>query len=174
MPRGIRRMSDQDILLSATGSETEQTLADWLADIAALQLAQGTWTPTITFATPGDLAVVYDAQVARYIRVGNWVWLNIDELTFTATHTNASGGLNISVPAGLTPAQQASGSVRFVGTSPAYPSGATSLVVGASTGGTLILNGQGAAASPGNLSASQITTEVEFSLRLTVSYPISA
>jgi hypothetical protein len=56
--------------------------------------ASGLWTPTITFATPGDLAVSYAAQVGNRYKVGRLVNLNFS-LTFTPTYLTASGGILI-------------------------------------------------------------------------------
>ena len=52
---------------------------------------EGTWTPTLTFLTPGDLNVVYSLRTAAYTKIGNLiniVWLMS---TSTFTHTTASG-----------------------------------------------------------------------------------
>jgi len=50
----------------------------------------GTFTPTITFATPGDLTVAYAAQTGSYSIVGNLLYVNVS-VTFTPTYTTASG-----------------------------------------------------------------------------------
>lgn len=51
---------------------------------------EGSWTPTATFATPGDLSVSYSSQLGGYIRIGKMVFAWIS-LTFTPTYTTASG-----------------------------------------------------------------------------------
>jgi len=59
---------------------------------------EGTWTPTLTFVTPGTLAVTYSQQTGNYTRVGNLVTaryaitINIGGLVIGT----ASGGLNIT------------------------------------------------------------------------------
>ena len=57
---------------------------------------EGTWTPAVTFATPGDLSVAYTTQSGWYTKVGNvvCVWWNL--LTSSFTHTTASGSLQLS------------------------------------------------------------------------------
>jgi hypothetical protein len=55
-----------------------------------------TWTPAITFATPGDLSVSYSAQVGTGTKVGRLVHMTIDISTSAFTHTTASGSLNIT------------------------------------------------------------------------------
>lgn len=53
------------------------------------------WTPLITFATPGDLAVAYTTQVAWYVKNGAQVVFSV-ALTFTPTYTTAAGALRVS------------------------------------------------------------------------------
>ena len=59
---------------------------------------EGTWTPTITFATPGDLAITYSAtiRVGTYTRIGNRVTVNFNVQTTAFTFTTASGSLQIT------------------------------------------------------------------------------
>lgn len=57
---------------------------------------EGTWTPTLTFATPGDLSVVYSARVGAYTKVGNRIFFDVFVASSTFTHTTASGNLMIT------------------------------------------------------------------------------
>lgn len=57
---------------------------------------EGTWTPAITFATPGDVAVTYTLQVGTYVKIGNLVRVNCNILTATFTHTTAAGDFQIT------------------------------------------------------------------------------
>ena len=57
---------------------------------------EGTWTPVLTFDTPGDLAVVYTTQVGSYTKIGRTVFANFAILTSSFTHTTASGQQNIT------------------------------------------------------------------------------
>ncbi len=57
---------------------------------------EGIWTPTLTFATPGDLSVTYVNQFGRYTKLGNVVQLSFNIRTDTFTHTTASGNLRIT------------------------------------------------------------------------------
>mgnify|MGYP001572604868 FL=1 len=54
---------------------------------------EGTWTPTLTFATPGNLSVAYTTRVGRYTKIGRLVTLTFTIVTSTFTHTTASGNL---------------------------------------------------------------------------------
>jgi hypothetical protein len=58
--------------------------------------AEGSWTPTITFATAGDLAVTYATQIGRYTRIGNRVFYSIQITTSAFTHTTASGAFRVN------------------------------------------------------------------------------
>lgn len=59
---------------------------------------EGTWTPSLTFSTPGDVTPTYAAngRLGWYTKIGNTVnlWFNINCTNFT--HSTASGTLNIS------------------------------------------------------------------------------
>lgn len=57
-----------------------------------------TWTPVLTFATPGDLSVVYGAggQVGVYYKLGFLVYVKFVIATTTFTHTTSSGDLQIT------------------------------------------------------------------------------
>ena len=57
---------------------------------------EGTWTPEITFSTPGDLNVTYGTQVGRYTKVGNQVTIIGVVETSAFTHTTASGNFIIT------------------------------------------------------------------------------
>jgi len=58
----------------------------------------GSWTPVITFATPGDLNVVYGSggQTGSWAKIGNLVRLTFSLYTTTFTHTAASGALRVT------------------------------------------------------------------------------
>lgn len=54
------------------------------------------WTPVVSFATPGDLAVVYAEQSGVAIKIGRQVFVSWAIRTSTFTHTTAAGDLIIS------------------------------------------------------------------------------
>lgn len=56
----------------------------------------GTWTPAITFATPGDLAVTYSTQTGQFFRIGAMVFVQFQITTSAFTHTTAAGNLRIT------------------------------------------------------------------------------
>ncbi len=56
---------------------------------------RGLWTPVLTFATPGNLNVVYSTQAGEWDLNDGVVRLFFGIVTSTFTHTSASGALNI-------------------------------------------------------------------------------
>lgn len=57
---------------------------------------EGTWTPVLTFAAPGDLAIVYSSQAGTYTKKGREITLSFDVVTTTFTYTTATGGIQIT------------------------------------------------------------------------------
>lgn len=127
----------------------------------------GTWTPALTFATPGDLNVTYTAQFGSYVKIGSLVVLDFSIVTSAFTHTTASGAVKITgVPfasandlgrpygaigwQGITKANYTDAKVRFEGAASqiltVYMSGsgqnqANLTASDFPTGGTVILQG---------------------------------
>jgi hypothetical protein len=62
----------------------------------SITYAESTWTPTLTFATPGDLSVSYAARVGQVTKIGRKVFANLYLVTSAFTHTTASGSCNIT------------------------------------------------------------------------------
>lgn len=57
---------------------------------------EGTWTPVLTFATPGDLSVAYSVSTGFYTKNGREVCIRFTVATSTFTHTTASGNLLVT------------------------------------------------------------------------------
>ncbi len=57
---------------------------------------EGTWTPVLTFVTPGDLAVTYTTQTGTYTKIGRLVTVHFNVVTASFTHTTAAGNMNIT------------------------------------------------------------------------------
>lgn len=57
---------------------------------------EGTWTPVLTFVTPGDLSVAYTTQVGVYTKVGRLITVSFVIQTSSFTYTTASGNCRIS------------------------------------------------------------------------------
>lgn len=56
---------------------------------------EGTFTPTLTFATPGDLSTAYSSRYGFYTKIGNIVFVTMRVTATTFTYTTAAGGLLI-------------------------------------------------------------------------------
>lgn len=54
------------------------------------------WTPSLTFDTPGDLAITYGSRVGRVTKVGRMVHLSFVVTTSAFTHSTASGSFRIT------------------------------------------------------------------------------
>lgn len=69
----------------------------------------GTWTPAVSFATPGDLSVTYSVQSGRYRKYGRLLWVDFRLQTSAFTFTTASSsflvtGLPFTIGASSDPA----------------------------------------------------------------------
>ncbi|PWR24585.1 hypothetical protein [Zavarzinia aquatilis] len=62
---------------------------------SALPYEEGTWTPSPTFTTAGDLAITSNTLAGKYQRLGNRVKATLDG-NFTPTWTTASGSFVIN------------------------------------------------------------------------------
>lgn len=67
-----------------------------LVNDTPLSVTSGTFTPAITFATPGDLAVTYSSQLGVWTRIGRLTHVSIIIQTSAFTFTTASGNLQIT------------------------------------------------------------------------------
>lgn len=67
-----------------------------MSGISPAVTVRSTWTPVISFDTPGTLAVVYATQWAEYYLVGNLVHAFFNVTTSTFTVGTASGNILIS------------------------------------------------------------------------------
>lgn len=56
---------------------------------------EGTFTPSFTFVTAGDLSVAYGQQDGKYTKIGNMVFADIG-MGFTPTFTTSSGQARVS------------------------------------------------------------------------------
>ena len=130
---------------------------------------EGTWTPTVTFDTPGDLSVAYTTQIGRYTRIGNVVELHFEILTSTFTHTTAAGAIRIAgqpFVAGL----DSGNSVGFRGwTKVNY----TQTDVQAESGfSVLFVIAFGSAQNPAQLGVTEFGTGVTFNVKGNITYRV--
>lgn len=111
----IRANGANDVIIALQGSdildgtstvnseETRMFISDgvgrWIGVAnSGLLYNSSTYTPTLTFATPGDLAVGYSVQQGFWTLIGNRCFVDCVITTSSFTHTTASGDLRISLP----------------------------------------------------------------------------
>ena len=129
---------------------------------------EGTFTPTITFATPGNLNVVYSTQTAFYTKVGRAVHCLINIQTSTFTHTTASGNALIgTLP--FTPQDTAPAATDAQNISLATHVYAVATTVGSSTSMLVVAMNHSNGASRQIIAAAQMPTAgtVIFNLQFT-------
>ena len=133
----------------------------------------GTFTPTFTCGTVGDLSLSYATQNGQYTRIGNVCYIQLS-ITVTPTFTTASGvirfaGLPFTVNATTNPAGSA---LSLLGTSTfTWPVGSTMInPYGVAGNAYLGLLAAGSATGLVSVSMSNITTGVAFTLQLSGFY----
>ena len=106
-----------DLTVSAAGYNS-YTVSDVLLEDPN-DNPSGVWTPSISFATPGDLDIIQPVQIGSYIRLGQMVFCQFEVDTSTFTHTTASGELRITglpyVPASVGTYASGHGVVSYQG-----------------------------------------------------------
>lgn len=94
-PGWLAWVADESLLYVHTGSGWAAASAGLGLGSAAFQTHEtGTWTPTLTFQTPGDLSVSYTFQAGTYVRVGKQVTAAF-RVAGTMTHSTAAGQFRI-------------------------------------------------------------------------------
>ncbi|MPZ55017.1 MAG: DUF2793 domain-containing protein [Rhizobiales bacterium] len=133
-----------------------------LADIET-----GSWTPALTFATPGDLSVVYSTQTASYVKIGSLVWVRFAVACSTFTHSTASGALRIT---GLPYASDGSGrgAIEFQGITKAGYTQIAARVLGGQTYVDFRASGSGQTSA--SVSFSDVPSDGTVDIRGSVQY----
>jgi len=98
VPTALKKLAEgQQELISAlaVAGISPSQISDLQAAIVAalspgLSVQSGSFTPTFSFETPGDLSVAYSTQFGVYRRMGDLVWVNT-RLVFTPTYITSSG-----------------------------------------------------------------------------------
>lgn len=133
------------------------------------------WTPTVTFVTPGSLTVVYSTQTGSQVLIssplGNLVLLNFAIVTSTFTFTGASG--NFEIGGFPTPPQGGAQIIQSVASGLGTWSGLTGLTsppsVNFNNAGTFLLLSFGTNSSA-NVTASNFTTATNITLKGNIVY----
>lgn len=136
-------------------------------------VARGSWTPVLTFATPGDLAVTYSVQAGRYEKRGKRVTLWFSVVTSAFTHTTAASGVQIT---GLPYTASSAGfnrisTLQWQGiTKASY----TQFCAVLSSGGShLIVTGSGSGVSSSAVTATDMPTSGTVALNGTIEYEVA-
>ena len=97
-PNGLSTVTPTslDSLVIADQSDGGNPKLSTVASLGAAIVATGTWTPVLTFATPGNLSVSYIAQAGTYMKIGPMVIAQFGVVTSSFTHTTASGDLQVT------------------------------------------------------------------------------
>jgi len=131
-----------------------------------------TYTPTITFATPGDLSVVYTVQSGTYEVLGRLVMVNLT-VSFTPTYTTSSGEFIISLPIPVfhTLPSSVIAVVGPVSGGITYPAGRTQLNPVHTPGqAQVVIRALGSATAQINLATTEIVSGSSYSFTIATSY----
>jgi hypothetical protein len=136
---------------------------------------EGSFTPTVTFTTPGDVASTPTANNAgRYTRVGNRVHFTIDLDLSSITHTTASGALRIGgLPFAAAAGQETPVSLGSHNSAVTYSGGRswlTPVVLPATQQVHLYQSGSGVSST--DIAAANITSGGTLRIRLAGSYRV--
>lgn len=127
-------------------------------------------SPSITFATPGDLSVSYAVQNGFYSVVGNIVVYSF-QVSFTPTYTTASGNIQIT---GLPFAAASTNSYGAMASSAIVYTGGFTFVNSRVVAGNTFINvtQNGSAVNSAFITATNVPTGVAYSLYGTLIYLI--
>lgn len=132
----------------------------------------GAFSPTVTFATPGDVAVTYGGSNAGYAtQFGNLVVAHYDVHLTNITHTTASGALRIGGAPAACAGVPGNGTAGFHSAVFNYPAGYTSMSAQIASGSSNIeLTFNGDAAGGVTCDTTHIATGSALRLQFTIIY----
>lgn len=143
-----------------------------LGSAALVDFAQGTWTPTATFSTVGNLSVSYGTHTGTYTRFADRVIIDFT-ITFTPTYTTSSGPLLITglpFTASTSSPGIAAGSVAQLSASVVSYSGSLSLVLATTTQLAIVTNA--AAVGQTALAIASFPSGVAFTINGSFTYKV--
>jgi hypothetical protein len=121
---------------------------------------EGTWTPGLTFATPGNLSIAYSLQNGYYTKVGRFITVSFAMVTSTFTWTTASGNFLLSglpfTPNATDASYRSYSPVLFSGINKASYSSVVAAALGNNANMQLLACGMGQAVA--NLVAADVPT----------------
>lgn len=137
----------------------------------SLVLPTGTWTPEVTFDTPGDLNVAYTTQIGNYTRIGNSIRATFNITTSTFTHSTASGNLRVAgLPEAASGTATVTGALLWGGiTKASY----TQIVARVASGDDYVrFTGSGSGVAASNIAVADTTSGGTLRLEATVFYRV--
>jgi hypothetical protein len=139
---------------------------------ALANYVEGTWTPTLAFATPGSSSFSSVTATGTWTRIGNRVFLDFN-ITFTPTIGTGSGVLNIGgLPVTAADATSAAGAFKSMNLRFTYPAGYTSAAPGLSTTTLMGIFVFGSGQTSGGIGAANMTDGQAHALSGTLSYRV--
>lgn len=141
------------------------------ADVNTLDdYEEGSWTPALTFSTPGDLARTYTTQLGRYTKIGRLVHATFEIVTATFTHTTASGNLQITSFPMTNSGVVVEGAILWGGITKAGYTQVSAQLSASGTIATFVASGSGQA--PSNVVVADVPTGGSIVLKGTIVYNV--
>ena len=187
---GIYSSSDNTVRFAIAGAEGARVIAGGVyvtgggVAFPATQVAsadpntlddyeEGTWTPVLTFATPGNVVIVLSTAVGVYRKIGSQVFVTCDAVTSTFTHTTASGNFQITglpFTSANTSGQTHHGACSIQGVTKAGYTSFTAALAANSSAAILVANGSGQNESA--VTASDMPTGGSVIVRFSLAYNV--
>jgi len=118
---------------------------------------EGTWTPTISFNTPGTSSFSYSVQTGLFTRIGNLVHLEF-QITFSPTIGTGSGGLKIGgIPYTANSNLFPAGNLSLISANFNWPAGYTMLSIGMWDSGHLYIAASKSAGGQSSIQSGNLT-----------------
>lgn len=160
-----------DLSAITTGTTVTAAVPDTSGTLA-ISSVKTSWTPVITFATPGDLNVAYTTQTGYYSKVGNMVTVSFNIVTSTFTHSTASGSFRITgLPYTSNAGVNSAGALQYTGITDASRPHMTAMLADGDNYITVV--GSGSGVSVDTIDASQMTSGGTVVMRGTLTYWIA-
>lgn len=130
---------------------------------------EGVWTPSLSFVTPGNLAVTYAIRNGFYTKIGRMVFISYQITTSAFTFTTAAGNLIVTglpFPSGV--ANQIMGPIDWSGVTKAGYTSLQGVIANAQSAIQVVASGSGVARA--NVQAADTPTGATIIVAGTISY----
>lgn len=131
---------------------------------------ESSFTPTVTFSTPGDVSISYSSRSGDYTRIGDLIYANV-VMIFTPTYTTASGDLRIASFPFVADSTQGGITLYSKTIAMPFPASCTYVTpVIASANSYVVLRAFGSAVSQANCGTTEFPSGVARTIAITVLY----